>query len=150
MAFTNEVVDGLNILVKVDGKSIGLQTDGSMSIERETKEVKYKTADRSSSIYKQFTAGMISWSVSQSAYWMPVSGDTELTSFRDMFAKMTAATGYEVEVVVEHVEGASTLTYTGQAILTSLNPSFTNTGEDSTFSCELQGTGALTEAEVTA
>lgn len=150
MAFTKEVVDGVKILVKVDGKSIGLQTDGSLNIERETKEVKYKTDNRSASIWAQKTAGTISWNISQSAYWMPAEADANVTSFRDLFAKMTAATGYEVDVVFEYVEGADTLTYTGQAILTNLTHNLTNSGEDSTFSCTLDGTGALTEAEVTA
>ncbi len=153
MAFKKEVIDGVNILLKVDGKVFGLQTDGSLNIERETKEVKYKKPDRSASIWVQKTAGMISWNISQSGYWVPVKTDAEIVSFRDLFAKMTAATNYEIEVVLEYKDGSAgtdTLTYTGQAIISNLTHNLTNSGEDSTLSCSVEGTGELEEAEVVA
>ncbi|MBK3516708.1 phage tail tube protein [Carboxylicivirga marina] len=153
MAFKKEVIDGVNILLKVDGKVFGLQTDGSLNIERETKEVKYKKTDRSASIWAQKTAGMISWNISQSGYWVPVKADVDIVSFRDLFAKMTHATDYEIEVVLEYKDGsagADTLTYTGQAIISNLTHNLTNTGEDSTLSCSVEGTDALVEAEVVA
>ncbi|WP_430813132.1 phage tail tube protein [Carboxylicivirga sp. RSCT41] len=149
MALTNvtDTIDGLNFLIKVDGKTIGLQTDGSLNIERETKEVKYKSADRSSSIWTKKTAGLLSWNISQSAYSLVASGDSNIASFRDLFAKMKAADNYEVSVVMEYSDGTDDLTYTGQAIITNLTWNLTGVGEDSTFSCTLDGTDALVEAE---
>ncbi len=153
MAFEKKVIDGVNILLKVDGKVFGLQTEGSLTIEREIKEVVYKKADRTAALWKEKTAGMINWNISQSGYWVPVKSDADIVGFRDLFEKMIAATDYEVEVVIEYKDGSAgtdTLTFTGQAIINNLSHNITNSGEDSTISCSLEGTGALTEAEVVA
>ncbi|MCT4662141.1 MAG: phage tail protein [Tissierellales bacterium] len=149
MALTNvtDTIDGLNFLVKVDGKNIGLQTDGSLNVERESKDTKYKTADRSSAIWTKKLAGLLSWNISQSAYTLVAKGDTETASIRDLFAKMTSESDYEVDVVMEYANTADKLTFTGKALITNLTLNLTGVGEESTFSCSLEGTGALVEAE---
>ncbi|WP_430815206.1 phage tail tube protein [Carboxylicivirga sp. RSCT41] len=149
MAFQKtKPIDGSSILIKIDGKPMGLQTAGSLNIEREPKEVTFKKIDRATSIYKDFTAGQITWTVENSAYWLGISGDTEMVSYRDILNKVQSVDSYEVEIVVEFVQGLDTITITGQALISNLSFDITNSNEDLTYSCSLQGTGAFTVAEV--
>lgn len=151
MPLENKVIDGANVLLKVDDKYVALATDSTLNIAVDMQEVKYKKADRSTSRFRQVEAGVISWTVSQNAYFAADNNAT-LACYRSLMAKAIDPdpAANEVAVEIEYRDGAAGDTIfkiTGNARVGGLDLNNANSGEKVTFSATLEGNGAIAQTE---
>lgn len=150
MAFKKEVIDGKFILLKIDGNPIAYSTSGSLSITQNTKDIKYKQTDRSSAVWKQTLEVDKEWTVESEAYVSAAAGDGEASYFDtlDVILGNLSDGKNSVEVVFEYVDGTSSFTLTGEAVMTSHSTNAGNAGDEVTYSISLQGNGPLTKVEI--
>jgi len=151
MAIENKVIDGANILIKVDDEYVALATDATLNLAIDMQEVKYKKPDRSTSRFRQVEAGVISWSVNQNAYFSADNNAT-LACYRKLFAKAIDPDPAvnDVAVEVEYRDGAAgtdIFKITGNARVGGLDWNIANSGEKSTFSAALEGNGGIAQDE---
>lgn len=136
MAFSNQVVNGTDILLSVQGNIIGCATTHSIEITNAVREVSCKgSGDWTSAEYGRF-----SWSVSVDAL-VNLYVDASVQHYDDLVTLMLAKTVVTVSSVIS--EGLDTYTMSGDAIITSISKNASD-NENATYSIQLQGRGALT------
>jgi len=140
MAFTSEILDGVNLLLSIDGTPIGASSSCSVELTRATRN----TSNKDTGIWDSFAAGTITWSMS-SENFVNFGGEN---GYDELFDAMVA--GAPVAVTVDYEQDASnTWQLSGDAIITGL-PLSAPKGENVSFSVSLQGSGKLnrTKTEV--
>ena len=137
MAFTNKVIDGGDIVLKVGTKVLGCATTHSVEITNDTREISCK----GSGVWKSSEYSRFSWTVSVDALLNLYEGDSATTirfsEFMNLYLNKTLIT-----VSSFYSEGADEFEMYGQAVITSVsqnNPDADNAG----FSISLQGRGEL-------
>jgi len=140
MAFTSEILDGVNLLLSIDGTPIGASSSCSVELTRATRN----TSNKDTGIWDSYAAGSITWSMS-SENFVNFGGEN---GYDELFDAMVA--GAPVAVTVDYEQDASnTWQLSGDAIITGL-PLSAPKGENVSFSVSLQGSGKLnrTKTEV--
>ena len=140
MAFTSEILDGVNLLLSIDGTPVGASSSCSVELTRATRN----TSNKDTGIWDSFAAGTITWSMS-SENFVNFGGEN---GYDELFDAMVA--GAPVAVTVDYEQDASnTWQLSGDAIITGL-PLSAPKGENVSFSVSLQGSGKLnrTKTEV--
>ena len=122
-------LQGLNIMVYVDGTALGGQKNCTLSMEADTIDV----SNKNDFGWASFIAGAKSWTVSCDGQFLTDDAGQE--------ALMTAFIESE-EVTIEMRDSESTIYYSGQAVITSLE---LEAAFDDVFaySVEFQGKGKL-------
>lgn len=140
MAFTNEILDGVNLLLSIDGTPIGASSSCSVELTRATRN----TSNKDTGIWDSFAAGTITWSMS-SENFVNFGG---ANGYDELYDALVAGT--PVTVSVDYQQDASnTWQLSGEAIITGL-PLSAPKGENVSFSVSLQGTGELTRTKTEA
>lgn len=140
-----KVIDGSDLMLFVDGKSIAFATSHKLTINRETVETSSKDNGGN---WTSKTAKKISWNMNTENLF---SNDGSGVKFDDLFTKMVA--GDEIEAVfgltttADNVPATgwvpvATGTYKGNVLITSLEANAPN-GDNATFSATFEGVGAL-------
>ena len=154
-------LQGKNLMLAIGGKVYGYATACTLDISIDTTETastswKQMSAEGGES-WKSFEISKKSWTVSTDNMT-----NTTLEGFDDLFTAITnSATNGKVSIkfgVVDYstatdtdkdgnldVDSSFKLTYTGEAVVTSISLTGSTEGE-ATYSVSLQGTGALTKA----
>ena len=142
MAFLDKVIDGGDILLSVEGKTVACATTHSIELTNAVREVSCKgSGDFTSAEYGRF-----SWSVSTDALMNLGLSAVTYVSYADLMALMLARTTVAIESLYDEGDG-STLTISGDCIITSINQT-SGDSENASYSVSLQGRGALTVAPV--
>src|SRR5690554_400592 len=133
MAFTSEILDGVNLLLSIDGTPVGASSSCSVELTRATRN----TSNKDTGIWDSYAAGSITWSMS-SENFVNFGGEN---GYDELYDAMVA--GAPVAVTVDYEQDASnTWQLSGDAIITGL-PLSAPKGENVSFSVSLQGTGEL-------
>ena len=141
-------LQGLNIMVYVDGTALGGQKNCTLSMEADTIDV----SNKNDFGWSSFIAGAKSWTVSCDGQFLVeekkgTGDETVIEQESSQSALMNAFLGNKVvEVEMKNADGS--IAYEGQAVITSLE---LEAAFDDVFaySVELQGKGALTIPEKT-
>lgn len=146
-----QVINGGDLMLFFDGKSIAFATSHKLSINVETVETSSKD---NGGKWVTKAARKISWNCSTENLY---SNDGEGLNFSDLFDKLIAREPIEAVFCLEQdyatkddevPEGgwlpSTTGTYSGQVIITSLEANAPN-GDNATFSASFEGVGALTK-----
>ncbi|WP_010662542.1 phage tail tube protein [Marinilabilia salmonicolor] len=139
MAFKDEIITGVNMILSVDGEALGSSSTCSVEINRNTRDV----GSKDTGIWDAFAAGTMNWSMS-SENFVNFSGTN---GFRQMLQAMKK--GDLVDVACEYdedKEGINTYKLSGKALITSL-PLTAPRGETMTFTISFQGSGELLVAD---
>lgn len=140
MAFTSEILDGVNLLLSIDGTPIGASSSCSVELTRATRN----TSNKDTGIWDSYAAGSITWSMS-SENFVNFGG---VNGYDELFDAMVA--GAPVAVTVDYEQDASnTWQLSGDAIITGL-PLSAPKGENVSFSVSLQGSGKLNRTKTEA
>lgn len=130
------IIDGATIALYVGGTKISNGTSGELDISMSTRE----TTNKDSSGWKTSLSALKSWTTSYEGLF----AEDATYGYDDLFAAITAGTAVTA-MISSGVTGDKK--YTGSVIITNLkrsHPMYAN----ATFSCTLEGTGALTEATI--
>ena len=137
----NEIINGSDLMVFVDNKSIALATSHSLSISAETVDTSNK--DVGGGDWSSSTVKKMSWECSTENLY---SKD----AYKQLYDAMVKKT--PVDIVFDLKEGTELQTgwtpatggtgYTGKAIITSLEANAPD-GDNATFSATFTGVGAL-------
>lgn len=146
-----QVINGGDLMLFIDGKSIAFATSHKLSINVETVET---TSKDNGGKWVAKAARKISWNCSTENLY---SNDGEGLNFSDLFDKLVAREPIEAVFCLEQdcatkadevPEGgwlpSTTGTYSGQVIITSLEANAPN-GDNATFTASFEGVGALTK-----
>ncbi len=147
-------IQGGNLMLFVDGKSIAYATNHTLEISGETKDTSNK--DEGGGSWKSEEVGILSWSATSENLY---SYDGEGNNYADLFDAMVAKTPIsavfclrnEADSVTTVPTGGWTVSvpkYTGNVVITSLSLNAPN-GEYATFTANFSGVGALTKVERT-
>lgn len=135
MAFTNQIIDGGDILLYVDGALLGCATSHSIELSNAVREVACKgSGDWTSAEY-----GRHSWTASVDALFNLYDGDGK-ARYKQLVTLMV--TKQYVTIKSEYVEGSDTFSMEGQAIITGVSKN-AGDAENASYSVSLQGRGAL-------
>jgi len=135
MAFTTEIIDGVNMILSVGETALGSSTTCSVEIKRNTRD----TGNKDSGIWDTFAAGTMNWTMS-SENFVNFAGQN---GFNEMYDAMVL--GEPVSVGCEYDQdgdGLNMFRLEGSAIITNL-PLTAPKGENISFSITFQGTGKL-------
>jgi len=142
MAFRNEVVDGVNMLLSVNDTVIGSSSTCSVEITRATRS----TSSKDTGIWDSFAAGTMTWTMT-SENFVNFAGQN---GFDEMYEAMVSGNPVSVACAYDQDgEGTDTFKLAGEAIITSL-PLSAPKGENISFSITFQGTGELVKTKLTA
>jgi predicted secreted protein len=133
MAFTSEILDGVNLLLSIGGTPIGASSSCSVELTRATRN----TSNKDTGIWDSFAAGTITWSMS-SENFVNFGGEN---GYDELYDALVAGTPVDVSVDYKQDED-NTWQLSGKAIITGL-PLSAPKGENVSFSVTLQGTGEL-------
>lgn len=144
-----QVINGGDLMLFIDDKSIAFATSHKLSINVETVET---TSKDSGGKWVAKAARKISWNCSTENLY---SNDGEGMTFDQLFDKLTARTPIKAVFCLEKdyatkkdevPEGgwlpATTGTYSGNVIITALEANAPN-GDNATFTASFEGVGAL-------
>jgi predicted secreted protein len=142
-------VEGGDLMLFYDGKSIAYATNHTLSISGETQDTSNK--DEGGGGWASEEVSILSWTVSSDNLY---SEDGEGNNFEDLFDLMvakqpiTAVFAKKAETAVDVPTGGwtpkSNSGYTGQVVITSLELNAPN-GEKATYTVQFNGVGALTK-----
>lgn len=142
-------VEGGDLMLFYDGKSIAYATNHTLSISGETQDTSNK--DEGGGGWASEEVSILSWTVSSDNLY---SEDGEGNNFEDLFDLMvakqpiTAVFAKKAESAVDVPTGGwtpkSNSGYTGQVVITSLELNAPN-GEKATYTVQFNGVGALTK-----
>lgn len=142
-------VEGGDLMLFLDGKSIAYATSHTLSINAETQNTSNK--DDGAGGWSSEEISILSWTASSENLY---SEDGEGDNFEDLYDIMVARTpvtavfAKKAENVTDVPTGGWTPKanngYTGQVLITSLELNAAN-GEKATYSVQFQGFGALTK-----
>ena len=146
MAFTDNVVNGSDILLSVEDKVIACATSHSIELTNAVREISCKgSGDFSSAEYGRF-----SWTVSTDALLNLGMSATTYVSYSDLMALMIDKTIVSIKSEYDQDgDAANTMTITGDCIITSISQTSPDS-DNASYSVSLQGRGALTIAVVEA
>lgn len=146
-----QVINGGDLMLFIDGKSIAFATSHKLSINVETVET---TSKDSGGKWVSKAARKISWNCNTENLY---SNDGEGITFDDLFDKLVARQEITAVFCLEKdyaskadnvPEGgwipSTTGTYTGKVIITALEANAPN-GDNATFTATFEGVGALTK-----
>lgn len=146
-----QVINGGDLMLFIDGKSIAFATSHKLSINVETVET---TSKDSGGKWVAKAARKISWNCSTENLY---SNDGEGMTFDQLFDKLTARTPIKAVFCLEKdystkkdevPEGGwlpvTTGIYSGNVIITALEANAPN-GDNATFTASFEGVGALTK-----
>jgi TP901-1 family phage major tail protein len=136
MAFSNKVILGDKMLLKVNGVALGCSTSHSIEVTSAEIDVTCKDNDG----YTDTLVGLKSWSISADGFVN--LGDPTKTGYEELYDLWASDT--PITVISEISEGSNTFTLTGTAIITAL-PLSASVGDKVTYSLSLKGTGQLTK-----
>lgn len=135
MSFSNKVIDGGDIVLKVNGQILLCGTSHTLELTNAVREIACKgSGDFNTSEYGRF-----SWTVSADALFNLDENSTQI-KYPDLLALMLNKTVVSIESYYE--EGSDTFIMAGQAIITSVSQSAPDS-DNTTFSISLQGKGEL-------
>jgi predicted secreted protein len=139
MAFQDKVIDGGDIILKVDGKVIACATSHTIELTNATREISCKgSGDFTSAEYGRF-----SWTVSTDALLNLGKDEVEYISYPELMQLMLAKTVVTIESVYdENSAGTDTMTASGGCIITSISKTAPDS-DNSSYSVSLQGRGEL-------
>jgi hypothetical protein len=135
MAYSDMVIDGGDILLEVDGKTIGCATSHSIEVTSETRDTSCKgSGDWSSVEYSR-----LAWSGSTDVLFnLEDSGDyVRYTDLWDLLVSKTVIT-----ITSTYSEGDDEFVQTGEAVIASISKT-AGDKENATFSVSFTGRGAL-------
>lgn len=139
-------VQGGDLMLFVDGKSIAYATSHTLNIDGETQDTSNK--DEGAGGWASNEVSILSWSATSDNLY---SEDGEGNNYEDLFDLMIAKTPIDAvfakksENVVDVPTGgwtAATKGYKGKVVITNLTLNAPN-GEYATFTAQFQGVGAL-------
>lgn len=146
-----QVINGGDLMLFIDGKSIAFATSHKLSINVETVET---TSKDSGGKWVSKAARKISWNCNTENLY---SNDGEGVNFDQLFDKLVARQEITAVFCLEKdyaskadnvPEGgwlpSTTGTYTGKVIITALEANAPN-GDNATFTATFEGVGALTK-----
>lgn len=147
-----QIINGSDLMLFIDGKSIAFATSHKLSINVETVET---TSKDSGGKWVTKAARKISWNCSTENLY---SNDGKGVLFDDLFTKLTARTPIQAIFCLEKDYGtkkdevpedgwlpSTTGTYSGKVIITALEANAPN-GDNATYTASFEGVGALTKA----
>jgi len=142
--FKEEVLNGSDIILSVDGKVVACATSHTIELTNATREVSCKgSGDFTSAEYGKF-----SWTVSTDALLDLGKNEVDFISYPQLMQLMLDKTVVSIESLYDMDDaGTDTMTVTGDCIITSIsqvNPD----SDNASYSVSLQGRGALTIAVV--
>lgn len=150
-----DVINGGDLMLFIDGKSIAFATSHKLSINVETVET---TSKDSGGKWVSKAARKISWNCSTENLY---SNNGEGLKFSDLFDKATDREPIEAVFCLEKDSAAkkdevptggwlpsTTGTYSGKVIITNLEANAPN-GDNATFTASFEGVGALTRVATT-
>ena len=143
-------IQGGNLMLFINGKSIAYATSHTLEISGETKDTSNK--DEGAGAWASEEVGLLSWSATTENLY---SEDGEGNLYADLFDAMIAKTPIPAvfslksaaDTVVNVTEGGWTPKapkYQGNVVITSLSLNAPN-GEYATFTANFSGVGALTK-----
>jgi len=136
--FNSEVLDGVNMILSVNGTALGASSTCSVEITRAERT----TSNKDTGIWDTFAPGNMSWTMS-SENFVDFGGEN---NFAEMYDFMTAGT--LVDVACEYAQDeTNTFTLTGKAFISSL-PLTAPKGDNISFSVSFRGSGELTKTVV--
>ena len=143
MAFLDKVINGSDIVLKVDGTIIACSTSHTIELTNAVREIACKgSGDFTSAEYGRF-----SWTVSTDALFNLGLSDV---TYSALMALMLAKTTIAIDSYYDQDgDTLNTLSLTGNAIITSISQ-VAGDNENASYSVSMQGTGALTVTEVEA
>lgn len=147
------IIQGGDLMLFINNKSIGYATSHSLSISADTKETSTKD---SGGKWQTSEVGIISWTASSENLY---ANEAEGMTYSDLFDAMVARTPIDAVFTLEgnstNLETGKSDTvptggwtpkaktgYQGKVIITSIELNAPN-GEDASFTVQFQGTGAL-------
>lgn len=146
-----QVINGGDLMLFIDGKSVAFATSHKLSINVETVET---TSKDSGGKWVSKTARKISWNCSTENLY---SNDGEGVNFDDLFDKLVARQEIDAVFCLEKDYAtkadevptggwipSDTGTYSGKVIITALEANAPN-GDNATFTATFEGVGALTK-----
>lgn len=146
-----QVINGSDLMLFIDGKSIAFATSHKLSINVETVET---TSKDSGGKWVSKAARKISWNCSTENLY---SNDGEGMTFSQLFDLMVAREPIEAVFTLEKDYAtkadevptggwipSTTGTYVGNVIITALEANAPN-GDNATFTASFEGVGALTK-----
>lgn len=144
MAFNDEVINGSDIILSVEGKEIACATSHTIELTNATREVACKgSGDFTSAEYGRF-----SWTVSTDALLNLGAGATFM-SYADLMQLMLAKTVVSIESKYDQDgDDTNTMTVTGDCIITSISQASPD-NDNASYSVSLTGRGPLSIAVVT-
>ena len=146
-------IQGGNLMLFINGKSIAYATNHTLEISGETKDTSNK--DEGAGAWASEEVGLLSWTASTENLY---SEDGEGNLYADLFDAMIDKTpipavfslkSASAEVVNVTTGGWTPIAapkYTGNVVITSLSLNAPN-GEYATFTANFSGVGALTKVE---
>jgi len=135
MAFSNRVIDGGDVLLKVNGKVLGCSTSHTITISSDI----ISLANKEDGGWADGIQGTFSWSVSTDALFNMYS-DTNKTMYRDLVGLMLGRNNITVMSSIE--EDGSTFIMQGAAIIVDISQSSPDAANAS-YSVTMQGRGRL-------
>lgn len=137
MAYTNKIIDGGDILLKVGNDVIGCATSHSIEITNANREISCKgSGDWTTSEYGRF-----SWTASIDALFNLYDGDSNI---RYMQLTQLMLDKQDITIVAEYVDPVTgdVFQQTGTAIIASISQTAPDS-DNSSYSVSLMGKGAL-------
>ncbi|NHJ86832.1 MAG: hypothetical protein FK734_15325 [Asgard group archaeon] len=134
MAFTDKVIDGGDILLKVDGNVIGCATSHQIEVSNAVRETSFK----GSGVWTGAEYGRFSWSGSTDSLFNLIDDSyVRYVDLWDLFVSKTLVT-----ISSTYEEGSDTFVQEGQAVITSINKT-AGDSDNASFSVNFQGRGPL-------
>jgi len=139
MAFTDMIIDGGDILLKVNGEIMACATSHTIEITNATREISCKgSGDWTSAEYGRF-----SWTVSTDALLNLVDdAQNPYVTYPELLDLMINKTFVDVESYYEDRFTGDTMIVAGQAIITSVSQT-AGDSENASYSVSMQGRGEL-------
>ena len=139
MAFRDEVINGSDIILSVDGNEIACATSHTIELTNATREVSCKgSGDFTSAEYGKF-----SWTVSTDALLNLGTGATFI-SYPELMNLMLNKTLVQIQSQYDMDDaGTDTMTVSGECIITSISQ-VSPDSDNASYSVSLQGRGELT------
>lgn len=137
MAMTTDVINGTDLLLYVEGVAIAGSASHSLTLNSETRD----TTNKDTAKWRTVLGGRLTWGISGSGMF----AFDATYGYSQLMALLIAGT---VVTLKFSTEVAGNKHWSGEAIITKIDMEAPD-GQNTTFSYEFVGKGALTEATTT-
>ena len=147
MSFTNKIINGSDILLRVDGMLVAGASSHTIEVTNSVVETNYKEEDDGTGNrdYTKAVPGKFSYTVSVDAL-VNLGYDSETgTKYKYIdyiYLLNLMKNKQKVEIIASYDDSTDTMLLYGEGILTSVNQTSPD-GDNATYSVSIQGNGAL-------